>query len=369
MSVFRGIFETVQQYPNTGACRILPDKWMDQTAQPDAGRSFDALIVRMNQSYIQDKVLSTRIPVVNVSGMLKSAPFPLVTVDNAEVGEMAARYLAGRGLRRFAFCGDESGFSVAREKAFATAIARMGKKYYPLICPGNRSIGWFQGIQDILKEPDSSPLGVFVVNDDAADTLMEILRFNGIQIPSSVAVLGVDNEELAQNRASPPLSSIEVPTYGIGCEAVHLAIRMMDGAKDIPSSILLPPSRVIARASTDVLAAENLFVRDAISYIRKNAANTIGIDDIVAAVGAVGKRTLQRAFVEELGAPIQDYIHSVRLDLCKELLEQDSLSIKEVAFRAGFASQSRLTRFFSREAGYTPKEYRNRLHTPDPDPQ
>lgn len=362
MSMIRGVFDTVRQYGDLEASLIRPTNSGPAFDLAGTQEHYNAYIVRVNSIFLHASLLAVRIPIVNVSGALQSSPFHRVGVDDEMVGDMAARYLVSLGLRRFVYCGDPSGFSIRRHAGFVNTLSTLRKQCLSLVpMAPSRSIYWADRISEILKSADATTLGVFATNDDNADAIMAQFPSRGIRVPWSVAMLGVDNEELAQNRASPPLSTIEVPTYSIGCEAVHLAVRLMNKEKNVPDSILLPPCRVITRASTDILAVENPSLRAAIEFIKKHADRPIGVDDVVGSVDSVPKRTLQRRFVDETGNTIQEYIRATRLTLCKELLRDTTLSIKEVAFKAGFGSQSQFTKFFRVEEAMAPQEYRSRL--------
>jgi len=72
------------------------------------------------------------------------------------------------------------------------------------------------------------------------------------------------------------------------------------------------------------------------------------------------QRTLQRRFLAAVGHRIRDEICSCRLDRARRLLAATGMSIKEVAFAAGFRSADRMCRAFHRTEGITPSEYRRR---------
>jgi DNA-binding LacI/PurR family transcriptional regulator len=57
-----------------------------------------ALVVTATQA---DALGSLRRPLVNVAAVLPGLPFPLVTVDHRQIGELAARHLRDRGFRQF----------------------------------------------------------------------------------------------------------------------------------------------------------------------------------------------------------------------------------------------------------------------------
>ena len=70
-------------------------------------------------------------------------------------------------------------------------------------------------------------------------------------------------------------------------------------------------------------------------------------------------RSLLYLKVEALtGQSVNEFIRNIRLKKATKLLVQKSLSISEIAFKVGFASQSYFTKSFSAQYGISPKEYR-----------
>lgn len=67
--------------------------------------------------------------------------------------------------------------------------------------------------------------------------------------------------------------------------------------------------------------------------------------------------SFQRAFQRSIGMTPQTYIMGRRLEWARSLLENKDMQIAEIAFRAGFASQSHLTLRFRERFGVTPRQY------------
>ncbi|MDB5459326.1 MAG: AraC family transcriptional regulator [Caulobacteraceae bacterium] len=63
-----------------------------------------------------------------------------------------------------------------------------------------------------------------------------------------------------------------------------------------------------------------------------------------------------RQFKRTMGVPPHQYVIRLRVERAKRLLRQ-GLSIKEVAFTCGFASQEHLTRVFKRIVKATPGQF------------
>lgn len=67
---------------------------------------------------------------------------------------------------------------------------------------------------------------------------------------------------------------------------------------------------------------------------------------------------LHHLFKAELGTTPSRYLHMLRIERAKELLETSSLSIEGVMIRVGAQDRSHFEREFKRECGLTPKQYR-----------
>lgn len=74
----------------------------------------------------------------------------------------------------------------------------------------------------------------------------------------------------------------------------------------------------------------------------------------------MSERTLQRRLAKE-GSSLQALLRELRAKTAANLLEDDSLSIADVAFACGYADQPHLSREFRRCIGMTPGHYREIL--------
>ncbi len=70
---------------------------------------------------------------------------------------------------------------------------------------------------------------------------------------------------------------------------------------------------------------------------------------------------LSRIFREETGMSFNEYLNQVRVNQAKELLQNRSLSVMDVAYLVGYEDQSYFTKVFKRSTGLLPRAYRNGL--------
>ena len=90
-------------------------------------------------------------------------------------------------------------------------------------------------------------------NDARARHVVNACNSLGLHIPDNIAVLGVDNDELICDMASTPISSIEQGAWQIGYEAIATIDRMLSGQEAKNGEILIGPSRLIERHSTEIV--------------------------------------------------------------------------------------------------------------------
>ncbi len=101
-------------------------------------------------------------------------------------------------------------------------------------------------------------------------------------------------------------------------------------------------------------------LRDVSSFVLEHVAEPLPVERVARAVGT-SPRTLARWCRAELGESPAELVRRHRVDEARRLLEGTSLSLDEVAARAGLGDASTLWRAFSRRLGVTPAAYRERF--------
>lgn len=91
----------------------------------------------------------------------------------------------------------------------------------------------------------------------------------------------------------------------------------------------------------------------------RDVANALKID----------RSYLYRLFMEELGVSVMEYINHRRMSKAMILLANSTLSIKDIAYSAGFSDQMYFSRVFKQYNGETPTHYRERLLTGNDTPK
>ena len=145
-----------------------------------------------------------------------------------------------------------------------------------------------------------------------------------------------------------------------GYEAAEILHHLMRGSPPPDAIIIAKATHVIARQSTDVFSIEDMEVAHAINFIRQNARRAIQICDVVNS-GSLSQRALQQRFKKVLGRTIYDEIKRVRIDHICQLLLNSHRSISDIALELEFLSTEHIARYFRREKGMTPREFRKQF--------
>jgi len=196
-------------------------------------------------------------------------------------------------------------------------------------------------------------------NDICGRLVLELCRGSGMQIPSEVAILGVDNEDPLSRLVWPGLSSIALATDQIGVRAAELLQRLLGGLSLPRSSTLLSPLGVVARGSTRQLLPDDPDLAKAIAVIHESVGRRLSVGDVLRQVN-MSRISLERRFRRYLDRTPAQEIRRVRIVQARQLLLATNLPLKSIAERCGFAASSRLIEAFRRESGCTPSAYRVR---------
>jgi LacI family transcriptional regulator len=302
-------------------------------------------------------------PLVNVCGVLPDLPVPRVGLDDDAIGSAAAGHLLDRGLRHFAFVGHpHHAYSARREDGFNSTLSARGfnvHAYHDASSPFDPR-GRLWALDDrvcrwLVALP--RPLGMFTCNDLWGVQICELCRQAGLRVPEDVAILGVDNDDLLCDLARPSLSSVMVPAAAVGHGAAALLDRLLHRGRAPKHPLLLPPTGVATRQSSDILAIQDPDVAAAVRVIRDHAHEPLHTRDVLDVV-AVSRRSLERRFRRALGRGIGQEIRRCHVERARTLLATTDLPMPDVARLAGFGEGKQLSVVFRRETGSTPTGYR-----------
>jgi transcriptional regulator GlxA family with amidase domain len=95
-------------------------------------------------------------------------------------------------------------------------------------------------------------------------------------------------------------------------------------------------------------------------WIAANYTCTNPVSQMVERSG-LNPRTFTRRFIAASGYPPMEYVHSLRVEEAKQILETESLSVDEVGHHVGYEDPAYFHRLFKRKVGLTPARYRRKF--------
>jgi LacI family transcriptional regulator len=192
-------------------------------------------------------------------------------------------------------------------------------------------------------------------NDAIARPLQQAMEHFDLAVPDQVAIVGAENDPLLCEMGRVPLSSVDANTRKLGYEVAALLDRLMDGAPASGETLRVAPAGVVARQSTNMLAAENENAARALRFIWEHYREPISVEDVARDL-PVSRRRLQTLFQQDFGRTIQAEISRVRAEAACRHLAGGDLKIHEVAARTGFSSSLHMHRTFLNMFGIGPRD-------------
>jgi len=320
----------------------------------------DGLIARIESEEDARSMAALGIPVIDIANSASGGLFNQVTNDDHQTGVNAARYLKESGSRNWGWCGvSRVRWASQRLKGFleGSGLSIAG------VASFTESLAWWRQLYEVSEELEAwlstlpKPISLFCCNDISAMKVELACQRVGIAIPDDVMVLGVDNETLICELATPSISSIQVDCRTIGYEAAVLLDGLLDGTIHALQSRKIAPLVVIERESTRYVHCSDDQVAQALRLIKREASYGLTAAE-VAAESAISRRALEMRFKKERGRTILEEIVRQRLQEASRLLIYSSLTVSEVGQLSGFTSEHRFFALFKEAYGMTPLSYR-----------
>jgi len=279
-----------------------------------------------------------------------------VETDNEKVGRHGANYLLSVGkFASFAFVPSESPdaiWSRQRGKGFAAELAKKG-----IACqffPGGDLSKWL--VQ--LKLPSA----VFCAYDQRALQVLSASANMGMKVPSHLAILGVDNDDLLCATAKVPLSSISLDHEAFGYDMMSMLASGLRTRTRMTGNISLKNVKVVERESTMPPVPATVLISRALDYISQNATHGLTPKELVVRMG-VSERLLYLRFRELLNITPGNAILDAKLKAVEKRLRQGRESFGVICTACGFNSPKHLARIFKRRYGCTMRDWRKQNRT------
>lgn len=285
-----------------------------------------------------------------------------VRLNDEMIGCTAAEHLLSRGrFNSFACMIDEPqfGYPAARERGFRQRLEHEGRFVKTLVIPETTARERERKMLELTLTRLPRPLAVFAVRDRAALKIFDACRRLKLSIPTEVAVLGVDNDELFCESLPIPLSSILPDHEQVGFLAARELNQLFKGRNGGDKVLDKSVKDIVLRASTRIVPPAARIVSNALTFIEKNVSGSLRVSDVAAHLG-VSRRLLDLRFRQIQNESVLDAIVRTRIGKIKKRLFSTSDSITRIAKDCGFSSSAALVRFFKARTGQSPNRWRQK---------
>jgi LacI family transcriptional regulator len=198
------------------------------------------------------------------------------------------------------------------------------------------------------------PLGILAEDDLLAARIIEVATDAGLRVPGDLAVIGCGNIDLVCNFGSVPITSIIQPLEEQGYQAAAMLDLMISGKKLPVRNAIFPPTALIARKSTDSIAASLKIVKQALAFMSQHLEDPDLDAPAVANHCGVSLRLLYKEFEKDLMSTPMTCLLRTRLRKAKDMLLAGGHKVEGIAEACGFSNLRTFQRAFQREENQTP---------------
>lgn len=103
----------------------------------------------------------------------------------------------------------------------------------------------------------------------------------------------------------------------------------------------------------------NNYVKDTLNYIERNIKKNITLEDAASYVN-LSPHYLSKIFKKETGVNFISYLTNRRIEIAKEMLEDESIPISNISIELCYSKSNYFSKVFKKKVGLTPSEYREK---------
>lgn len=291
---------------------------------------------------------------------------PNITGNHIRAGQIGAEYFIKRGFNNYGFLGiRDAVWSSERCQGFKETLVKNSSDNLFFEYQKDTDEGlWYyeeklkQWLLDLPK-----PIAIMACDDNQAKQITEICLLQNIKIPNEIAVLGVDNDQMICMLTDPTISSLNQNAIKGGYETASLIDKMLANPHHKWEDVVVEPTHITTRTSTDIFSTSNQDVSKVISYIHENLDTKIVVQDLVNLV-PLSRRTLETLFKEVTNDSIYSYTLKLRIEKFASLLIDTNAPIIDIALELGYIDYKNISRQFKLIKGMSPSEFREK-YRPD----
>lgn len=359
------LFPAIAEYAKSHDWRLAIE---DRLAPPWGWHGDGVLIDYLDHPVIRrfaESLTKSRIPIVDLNGILKSSYCWSVCPNCTAIGQLAAEHFRERGYTKAAWfsliwtplhADMLDGFT--RSFGIKPAVwTWMRKRSYPCGYDCEKLLSF---LTQKLKEA-AKPLAIFAYDTYNATYILRACERAGLSVPEDVALIAGNNvpqisdaqtKTISCIQHNPKVATVALQTLEQAIAKKHHLLRRTE----------LPPIGIIARESTNMITAEDPRLARALRFIVNHLSEDISTLDI-AADANLSRSTIDKFFIARLGHTTRAEILRQRILRAKILLSETTDKLEVIAEQTGFCHASYFIKAFQRETGQTPFIWRRKART------
>lgn len=366
-NLLNGIVNYTREHDQWEICRMPPGymKKLGTQGLIDWAKNWeaDAIIGQFDQNVDMEQFNRNGIVVVAQDYKKRFSTIPNITADYIGTGRMGAEHFLDKGFTNFGYFGlRDVCWSDERCYGFRKRIeeAGYGSNFYTYNMQDIDNLWYYERthlakwLQDLPK-----PIAIMACDDNQGSNLIDACNSLSIKIPSEIAVLGVDNDEMVCKLNTPSLSSIRVNIEDGGYQTAALIERLVKYPDSGREDVVLCPIKVVGRISTAAFATGDEEIQKAIKFIHQNLQRKISVEDVLKEV-ALSRRLLERRFKAVTGESVYQYVTKQKMDLFANMLLDTNDQVINIAISLGENDSKSIARRFKAIYGCAPNEWREK---------
>lgn len=230
--------------------RFLQHSWSDGIILASYANGENISDRKYIRSLLESGSRKKPIPVVSLENVLDPG-IDAVVIDNRKAAAIAVSHLVTLGHQSIAHISAPLRFQIGnlRLEGYRETMKKTGLSVDDdLIAEGDYSpVSGYDAMKKILKKGKKFT-AVFAGNDQMGIGAIRALLDEGYRVPEDVAVIGIDNN-FPSTLITPSLSSVNLPKFDLGFQAMHLLNERMKDPKR-PRTVITLESELVVRKST-----------------------------------------------------------------------------------------------------------------------
>ncbi len=247
----------------------------------------------------------------------------------SDIRQLLIHLIEVHGYRRIAHLHGpiDTDWSQERFEIYQATLAEYDLPFEPsLVVAGDITIdSGYQALQDLLGEPEQQIDAIFAANDNMALGAIRALQDRGLRVPHDIAVVGVDDSEVA-GISYPPVTTVQQSFQTLGVVATDTLYDLMHD-QTVDHTIYLPKTGFQIRRScgcfsANILAAGTSVAQSVASFDTHDALLAAATDALPGIAPEILSALLDSLLTE---VPDDAFLSTLDEVLAQAVIEQESI--------------------------------------------